>query len=170
MTHHTSPEADVKQTFALETLYLDLDGVLADFDRGVLELTGAHPWELEPRVLWSSAARHGAFFEELAFMEDALELWEHCRPYSPVILTGLPRGRWAAPQKRAWVARMLGEHVEVITCMSADKPKWSGPGRVLVDDREKTLAPWEEQGGVFIHHHSAAESIAALEALGLTGP
>lgn len=154
--------------FKLETLYLDLDGVLADFDRGIKDLTGKWPWQLHPGKLWASAARADGFFENLEFTEDALALWEHCKPYAPVILTGLPRGKWAEAQKRAWVARMLGEEVEVITCMSKDKPDWSGAGCVLVDDREKTLDPWNEAGGTFILHKSAEESIAALEALGIT--
>lgn len=150
------------------TLFLDLDGVLADFDAGIKKLTGRWPHELPVGVLWSRAARHGAFFEELELMPGGLELWEHCKAHSPTILTGLPRGRWAAPQKRAWVARMLGEDVPVITCMTVDKPKYSGPERVLVDDRLKTQAGWEEQGGTFVHHESAAASIERLKALGYT--
>lgn len=153
--------------FALETLYLDLDGVLADFDRGIKEITGKWPWQLHPGKLWSKAGRADGFFENLEFTEDGLTLWEHCKSYNPVILTGLPRGGWAEPQKRAWVAKMLGEEVEVITCMSKDKPKWSKEGCILVDDREKTQDPWNEEGGIFILHKSAAESIEALEALGV---
>ena len=38
---------------------------------------------------------------------------------------------------------------------------------VLIDDRAFTREPWEAAGGVFIHHASAAQSIRALEELGL---
>ena len=161
----------MREGFEWTTLYLDLDGVLADFDRGVEALIGATPEQLEPNQMWPQLARHGDFFANLEMTEDGPLLWEACAPLSPVILTGLPRGRWAEPQKRRWVAEHLGEDVEVITCMSRDKPQWSGPGRVLVDDRDRPRQAWESAGGVFIHHTSAAQTLAELEALGLAlGP
>jgi hypothetical protein len=152
---------------AMETrLFLDLDGVLADFDQGVEKLLGKRPDQLSTRTMWGALARHGDFFGTLEMMADARELWEFCAPHDPVILTGLPLGKWAEPQKRRWVGNMLGEKVRVITCMTRDKPRHSGPGKVLVDDREKTRAGWEERGGTFILHKSAADSIAALRKLG----
>ncbi|MFC4167251.1 hypothetical protein [Teichococcus aestuarii] len=147
-------------------LFLDLDGVLADFDRGVHAITGQRPEALPLRTMWAALARAPRFFETLEFMHDAQELWRFCAPCHPTILTGLPLGAWAPEQKRRWVARMLGAHVPVITCMSREKPRWSGPGHVLVDDRASAAEGWEKKGGVFVHHRSAAGSIAALRALG----
>ena len=57
----------------------------------------------------------------------------------------------------------------IITCMSRDKPRWSGPGHVLVDDRASAREGWEAKGGTFIHHVSAERSVAALRALGFAG-
>jgi hypothetical protein len=148
------------------TLFLDLDGVLADFDRGVHEVTGKRPEELSLRSMWRALARAPSFFETLALMEDADVLWHFCAPFRPTILTGLPLGTWAPEQKRRWVARMLGADVPIITCMARDKPRWSGPGRVLVDDRASARAGWEGRGGIFVHHVSAERSIVALRRLG----
>lgn len=150
-------------------LFLDLDGVLADFDRGVQAVTGRRPEELPRKAMWVALARAPDFFETLELMEDAEALWRFCAPYRPTILTGLPLGSWAPEQKRRWVARVLGAHVPVITCMSRDKPRWSGPGHVLVDDRAPAREGWERQGGVFVHHVSAERSIAALRRLGFEG-
>jgi hypothetical protein len=151
-------------------LFLDLDGVLADFDHGVATITGKRPEDLPRKTMWAALARAPAFFDTLEFMHDAEVLWRFCAPHRPTILTGLPIGAWAPEQKRRWVARMLGAHVPVITCMSRDKPRWSAPGHVLVDDREEAAAGWEAKGGTFIHHVSAERSIAALRALGFSGP
>lgn len=148
-------------------LYLDLDGVLADFDRGVEEITGERPDELSTKAMWKALAAHPDFFGTLEMMEDAQHLWDYCEPYDPTILTGLPRGDWAEDQKRRWVANMLGRDVDVITCWSHEKPKWSGPGHVLVDDRERLEEPWEQEGGVFILHVDAETSIKELQRLGL---
>lgn len=147
-------------------LFLDLDGVLADFDRGVEAVTGRRPEALRVPEMWRALSRAPAFFETLHWMHDAERLWRFCAPHAPTILTGLPLGAWAPEQKRRWVARMLGAHVPVITCMSRDKPRHAGPGRVLVDDRAAARAGWEAAGGVFVHHTGADASIAALRALG----
>lgn len=148
-------------------LFLDLDGVLADFDRGVETLLAKRPDELPPPRMWSALARAPEFFATLELMHDAQALWDFCRPYKPTILTGLPRGSWAEPQKRRWVANMLGRDVRVLTVMSRDKHHYSSPDHVLVDDRLKLREPWERAGGIFIHHVSAERSIAALRRLGL---
>ncbi|HTI87021.1 MAG TPA: hypothetical protein VL966_10490 [Alphaproteobacteria bacterium] len=147
-------------------LFIDLDGVLADFDRGVERVTGKRPEQLKVAEMWRALAREPQFFDTLDYMHDAELLWLFCKPYHPTILTGLPLGSWAPEQKRRWVARMLGGDVPVITCMSRDKPRYSGPGHVLVDDREKVRAGWEEKGGIFVHHASAERSIAELRRLG----
>ena len=147
-------------------LFLDLDGVLADFDRGVETVTGRRPEELPLKTMWAALARAPRFFETLEMMHDAEALWRFCAPHRPTILTGLPMGAWAPEQKKRWVARMLGAHVPVVACMARDKPRWSGPGHVLVDDRDKHRHLWEANGGIFVHHKSAAASIAELKALG----
>jgi len=147
-------------------LFLDLDGVLADFDRGVEAVTGKRPDQLSVRQMWKALAREPDFYGTLDMMHDAQVLWEFCEPYQPTILTGLPLGDWAPGQKRRWVAAMLGADVPVITCMTRDKHRFSGPGHVLVDDRVGTRDPWEAAGGIFILHTQAARSIAELKLLG----
>lgn len=99
-------------------------------------------------------------------MPDAMELWHFCAPFGPTILTGLPRGRWAEPQKRKWVKCHLGPHVPVIACMARDKCQFAAPGDVLVDDTTRYAHLWEARGGIFVHHRSAAESIEELRRLG----
>ena len=144
--------------------------MLADFDAYVRELFGKPPDELPPPRLWGRAAKTPGFYENLPLIPDAMELWDFCRPFRPTILTGLPRGNWAEPQKRRWVARHLGEDVEVITCMARDKCAYTTPGAVLVDDTTKFAHLWVERGGVFVHHTSAAASINELERLGFDEP
>lgn len=150
-------------------LFVDLDGVLADFDRRVVELTGRAPDAIQPkRLLWVaiSPPRCPDFYASLDMMPDAKELWEYVSPHRPTILTGLPLGSWAAPQKVSWCASRLGAGVPVITCMARDKHTHCGVGDILVDDREETArGPWEAAGGVFVHHTSAATTIAALSRL-----
>ena len=137
-------------------LFLDLDGVLADFDKGIYRITGQHPHQLKIGHLWKAAAKADGFFTHLPWMPEGRVLWEATQTLNPTILTGLPLGNWAEPQKRAWCARELGSHVPVLTCMARDKIKHArqilkkNETPVLVDDRPKHRALWEEQGGLFI--------------------
>ncbi len=153
-------------------LFLDLDGVLADFDAQVKAITGKSPSELGDKQMWPKLAKANGFFEHLPWMPDGKALWTACQPYAPVIITGLPMGNWAEVQKRAWCKRELGEHVQVVTCMAREKPIkakafYEAPViPVLIDDREKYKENWEKEGGIFIVHRSTEESLAQLFALG----
>ena len=180
MTVNSSPEpgwAPPDNTAPRYQLFLDLDGVLVDFDAGITSILGRPPdggargKPIPPGVMWSSVARADSFYEHLNWMPDGRQLWEFAQGLNPIILSGLPRGNWAAPQKRAWCARELGPHVFVELCMSRDKPERAqaltpeGVRPVLVDDRESLSEPFERAGGVFVLHRSAAESITRLKDL-----
>ncbi len=147
-------------------LFLDCDGVLADFDAGARRLLGMSPAEFErrhsKREFWKRLARDPDFYATLPEMSDARVLFDAVEPLRPTILTGLPRGNWAAPQKVRWAA----EHfpgVPIITCMARDKYRYMEQGDVLVDDREDHRARWEDAGGIFVHHVTARQSLSELE-------
>ncbi|HVU30934.1 MAG TPA: hypothetical protein VHE36_11105 [Sphingomicrobium sp.] len=146
-------------------LFLDADGVLADFDRAARELLGASPREFIARhgrgAFWRRLAKAKNFYGTLPEMPDARLLFDAVEHLKPTILTGLPVGSWAAPQKVEWAA----EHfpgVPIITCMARDKHKHMHRGDVLVDDREKHRAAYEEAGVLFVHHRNAASSLEEL--------
>jgi hypothetical protein len=146
-------------------LFLDCDGVLADFDAGAKRLLGMSPAAFEERhgkgEFWKRLARARNFYGELDEMPDAQQLFQAVKHLKPTILTGLPLGKWAAPQKERWAA----EHfpgVPIITTMARQKHLHMERGDVLVDDRENHRHLWEDAGGVFVHHKSAKESIRHL--------
>ena len=146
-------------------LFLDADGVLADFDQGAKRLLGMSPKQYIARhgrgAFWKRLASARHFYGTLPQMPDAQILFGAVRHLKPTILTGLPLGNWAAPQKVEWAA----EHfpgVPIVTCMARDKHKHMHPGDVLVDDREKHRAEYEAAGVVFVHHKNAEDSLFQL--------
>ncbi len=159
-------------------LFVDLDGVLADFNLGVRRAAGREPAELQPRRMWPLLARTPGFYARLEWMSDGPELWNALRPFAPVILTGMPMGQWAEPQKRQWCREKLGGHIPVLTGLSRHKPElarqWleeqqqTGKIPLLIDDRLKQKEPWEDAGGVFILHLETESSLQALRELGFT--
>ena len=149
-------------------LFLDADGVLADFDLAACRLLGAKPNAFIARhgrgAFWKRLANAKNFYGTLPEMPDARRLFEAVKHLDPTILTGLPLGSWAAPQKVEWAA----EHfpgVPIITCMARDKHKHMHPGDVLVDDRDKHRAEYEAAGVVFVHHRNAEDSLKQLAKL-----
>lgn len=151
-------------------LFLDLDGVLADFEFGAHALLkmAAKDYQAKygPGGFWKRLATAPDFYARLQLMPDAMELYEAVKHMDPIILTGLPIGKWAEPQKRAWAAQHFPD-VQVITTLARKKSTYCEPGDVLVDDQDKYAEAWEEAGGIFIHHSSAEESIRALRANGI---
>ncbi len=154
------------------TLFLDLDGVLADFDEGARRVLGtdnSYKWEWVhgKKKFWGMLNAAPEFFYNLPMMEDARYLWSNVEYLNPVILTALPNSGDGAVdrQKRAWVAENLGTHVPVITCLTYEKPSYCRPGDVLVDDRTVNAAEWQNAGGIFVHHTSAITTVPRLEAI-----
>lgn len=151
-------------------LFLDLDGVLADFDAGAEALLKMPPATFQerygPGAFWKKLASAPDFYGSLPLLSDAHELVDAVKHVDPIILTGLPIGKWAEPQKRAWVERHF-PGLQVITTQARYKSKYCSPGDVLVDDRERYADDWRAAGGVFITHVSAAESLAELRREGL---
>jgi 5'(3')-deoxyribonucleotidase len=117
-------------------LFLDCDGVLADFDAGAARVLDSPPERYIERHgmgrFWQKLAKAPDFYARLPLMPHARRLFEAVRHLDPVILTGLPRGNWAADQKIRWA----GEHfpgTHIITCMAVDKRNHARRGDVLVE-------------------------------------
>jgi 5'(3')-deoxyribonucleotidase len=146
-------------------LFLDADGVLADFDLAARRLLGLSPKDYIAKhgrgAFWKRLAGAKNFYGTLPEMPDARRLFDAVKHLEPTILTGLPLGSWAAPQKVEWAAAHF-PGVPIITCMAADKHKHMHSGDVLVDDREKHRAAYESAGVVFVHHKNAEDSLRRL--------
>ena len=86
-------------------IFCDLDGCLADFDKGVQELTGEEVTELFKTErgrtsMWEAIRADTTFYEKLSWMPDGEQLWKFLQNVAkeqgdeflkPVVLTGLPK-------------------------------------------------------------------------------
>lgn len=163
-------------SFELRKMYVDLDGVLADFDKGVKDFTGKSPEEWKETeegesAMWKAVHKVEDFYYHLEKMPDADELWGYVLQYEPHILTAIPRKTsvpGAEGNKRAWVAKHLGPTIPVfIGPYSRDKQRFAKEGYILIDDRPSNIEEWEEKGGTPIHHKNAEDTIKQLKDLGL---
>ena len=151
-----------------QQIWIDCDGVLADFDKGFFDIFKMTPEKYRAKhgvtKLWHDLKNvKGGFFNNLPLMEDAKELMSQCMHLRPIILTGCPLGDWAQVQKIKW-ARKHFRGIPLITCLSRNKYEFAKPGDVLIDDRDKFRNEWERVAhGKFIHHKNAKQSIEELE-------
>jgi len=149
-------------------LFLDLDGVLADFDKAAMSLMdGIKPETFEEtrgtKEFWKRIGREPDFFRNLPMMPDAMVLYNATKHLRPTILTGIPSNMDAyANQKIEWVRKHFGPFQRVICCPSKKKSAFCIPGDVIVDDRTKYMHHWEEAQGRFIVHFNAVLSINEL--------
>jgi hypothetical protein len=89
-------------------IYCDLDGVLADFEKGIINLLGKTPSELVKGTMWKHVARADAFYENLDFTYDGKDLWDAIRHLQPDILTGVPYPKSSRIEKYNWCKEKLG--------------------------------------------------------------
>jgi hypothetical protein len=154
----------------MRQLFLDCDGVLADFDTGFETLTGMQGQEYEDlhgsKAFWKLIRDTPHFFENLPLMPGAIELYQAVKHLRPIILTGCPRGDWAATQKMRWRDKHF-PGVPMVTCLSRNKVDYCQPGDVLVDDFLKHSQKWIDGQGIFVHHTSVQQSIRVLESIGV---
>lgn len=157
-------------------VYFDMDGVLANFDRGVRELCHREPLvqgkctEEETNALWEDVKVVPHFYAQLEPIEGSLEmlrevydvLGDRCQ-----ILTGVPKP-WrgiehASEDKVEWMHRLFSPEITVHTVLRKEKRQFcTGPQDVLVDDFIANIKEWERAGGTGILFHDAQETIERL--------
>lgn len=139
-------------------LFLDLDGVMADFDAHFPATFGLDHRSLADDEMWKIINGHPTFFRDLPPCQGAIWFFERIRPLDPIVLTACNKSNYAliARQKREWVREHLGTEVMVLPVLGGtNKPLFMhAPGDVLIDDFEKNTRVWEEAGGRAILHRS----------------
>jgi 5'(3')-deoxyribonucleotidase len=146
--------------------YLDMDGVVADFNGLFHEITGKWPHEVTSSQLWKTINAHGSYFYSLKMMEDAHVLWEYTKQFNPTFLTGLPSKQGSAEQKQRWIAEKFGPEHEVIVLPKKLKQTYAGPRKVLIDDSTTNIDQWAAAGGDAIYHDGdAIKTIDKVEEL-----
>lgn len=152
------------------TIYVDMDGVIADFDGALREKLGLSFKDDHKGKVWGRIQKHNdtvePWFYSLPKMADADELWdfvnEHFENVAVLSASGTtPRD--APGQKKAWMGDHFGYHVEThVVQSSSDKAKFANANSLLIDDRERSTKPFMNAGGMVILHTDATSTIAQL--------
>lgn len=148
------------------TLYLDMDGVISNFNEKYAEISP----ELPDRQRFASAVLDHQIFLHLKPMSDAKKLVEHVATLKNInieILTSVgtfdvERGLQAKLQKRAWLDKYNMFFTTNFVRCKPEKANFANKNTILVDDSIGCIKPFNEKGGWGILHTSADDTIAQL--------
>ncbi|MBR1470199.1 MAG: hypothetical protein IJ600_00990 [Lachnospiraceae bacterium] len=165
----------------IKKIYFDMDGVLADFDRGVQEICGL-PCQAQDAVdeetewqMWNAIREAGHFYDKLQIAPGAKEMFDAVyEKYGDrcEILTGIPKPHrgitTAGEDKTRWMHRLLAEDIVVNIVYKEQKKHFcTGPDCVLIDDFGENIDSWRAFGGTGILHRDAQSSMEEMRALGI---
>jgi hypothetical protein len=179
----------------LVLIYLDMDGVLMDYEGAIKAHNikpypeGAH-WISKPRAEWPPAmvAADKAYVECMMLptfwpsikpLPDAHLLWQYARLFPTHVLTATPTdrpGEYKFSSIRNMIARQKRDSIWsnfdptfpadcINICLRHEKASYAKPGSILVDDTPGNCQEWEAAGGVAILHKDALSTIRILQEL-----
>jgi hypothetical protein len=151
-------------------IYLDLDGVFADFKTRFREIV-KFEYDVDPAGAWARLDQVDHLFLTLEPFPEAKQMFNSiintgvpCK-----MLTALPRTtgklKTAAADKAEWVARHLSPEIEVI-CTDGWRGKrlYGKSDAILIDDMQRNIDDWREGGGIGIRHTDPADTLMQLAA------
>lgn len=135
-------------------LFVDSDGVFADFDGHLKKLFGVFPHEVSDDEMWRLIHSDFRFWSEMPLLPGARELWDGIKHANPIVLTGCHKDNYdaIAAEKVVWWNTQF-QHEQVITCLSKNKAfHMEQPGDWLVDDMVKNCKRWAKAHGKAIRY------------------
>lgn len=151
-------------------IYLDMDGVIADFNGRYREIYGDIP-ESERRKHFE--ANFGDFiarglFSTLDLMPDAMVLIEYLRNASipTEILSSTAREKYhedVSKQKLIWLQTHGITFTPNLVPGKHHKYKWAKPDTLIIDDTLSVIEDWRKAGGVAIWHKDVPTTLAQLK-------
>jgi 5'(3')-deoxyribonucleotidase len=152
-------------------IYVDMDGVLADFEGALKDKLGLTMADKKSKV-WGSIKHHNdnvePWFYSLPMLHDAKQLMSFLQDNlnDVRILTASGSTPTDAPaQKRKWVRDYFGSIKVNVVGASHEKAAFANENSLLIDDRSQSIDPFIAAGGIGILHTSAASTIATIKSM-----
>ena len=161
-------------------VYLDMDGVLADFDQRFRDISGMEPRDFENKYgrkeFWNLIDEENKikFWVGIPVMDGAAALVNAVKDYDYELLTSPSAKKQSYLGKILWVKNHTGSvfpskpriNFKRAKEKHEVKPQLSQTD-ILIDDREDTIGRWNAAGGTGIVYKSIGQVLNDLKKLGL---
>ena len=152
-------------------IFLDMDGVLVDFDEQFKELTGQYPKDYEAthtiEEFWDEIDNAGVgFWRGMKWMPGGEALYNRTSQFDHVLLSSPSRSEVSKIGKHLW-RRDKTPNTKLILSRSYLKKNYAAPNHILIDDRESNIKQWRDAGGIGILYKSAEQVNKELDKLSL---
>lgn len=152
----------------MNTLYLDMDGVVADFDMYAYKVLRLGPSQgIYPDEKWGKLKSNARLYRDLEKTPYADELVFQCTVFAKrnnfdlKFLTAVPKNNdlpWAFYDKFKWVEKQGYHNIPIMFGpYSKDKHVHCKKGDILIDDRTSNIEEWIAAGGYGILHRDSYE-------------
>lgn len=158
----------------IKKIFVDMDGVLANFEKKWVELYGfdpemTHKHKTQRKEQFKDFVKNHEFavldpMPDMKVLVDYLnEKWSHV----PIeILSSTARDEYyetLSQQKGLWLRKHDIEWKENFVPGKKHKYKYAEKGYVLIDDDRQNIEDWNNAGGIGILHRDALTTIALLK-------
>lgn len=155
----------------IDKIYLDLDGVIANFTKRYKKVYGVDPDSKRGRKDFND--NFGNFiktkqFETLELLPDASLLIEYLKnqelPVEILSSTGRPENHEeVSRQKTVWLCEHGIPFKGNFVPGKELKKNFASPTSLIIDDTLSVIDDWKEAGGPAIHHKNARDTIVLLK-------
>jgi len=173
------------ESFKLDNpmIYVDMDGVIADFDGRFTELSqgispGDYRDEFGVKAFWDfidEGPNKMVFWKGIPPLPEAKKLIKFVSKYNYELLTAPSIKEQSVEGKKAWLDIWVNKglfpskpkmNMKPAKEKHLIKPKLTS-NDILIDDREETIINWNKAGGIGILFKSTTQTIKELKELGL---
>ena len=154
----------------IDKIYVDMDGVIADFEKRYTQLYGKISEE-QRRSVFRENFKDFIVTEQFATLElmpdarqlitalDKLDIPKEIlssTAYQEVYeVIAMQKARWLATHNISWKQNFVPG--------KANKYKYATPDSIIIDDTLSVIYDWNKAGGIAIHHKSAHNTLVILE-------
>jgi hypothetical protein len=157
----------------IDKIYLDMDGVLCNFEKRYTELYNESPNSSRDKKSWSENWTDFIMtkqFETLDIFPGAIELLRYVRRTElPIeMLTSSGGAKYhnlVAEQKDIWLKKQGLAYKRNVVPQRSLKASYATPNTILIDDTEDVIAVFNKAGGIGILHKDIGETLQTLDSV-----
>ena len=152
-------------------LYVDMDGVLTDFEKRFGNFTDLSPGEYKEQYgenkFWELIDKKVGvkFWVGMPWMPGGKELWSFVKHLKPKILSTPSYDNSSKLGKRLWIKNNI-PGVKSHLVPRSWKQKFANENSILIDDYKINIDEWRSKGGIGILHTDVFSTIKQLKDLG----